>query len=157
TSTRALMARWGRTTDIEYLYKAFLDDSGKLLKATIQSRNHQEIEFDGKRDGAHPLLMPVTDNNMVAGGESSSIRYQIAPLLVDLPPGTKPEQIAEIGFECLVAPPERGQPIARSGACRLESVSKAFLLNDAAIPGPSVFSMGSPVEIPTGETAIFPR
>lgn len=253
TSTRALMARWGRTTDIEYLYKAFLDDSGKLIKATIQARNHQEIEFDGKRDGAHPLLMPVTDNNMVAGGETSPVRYQIAPLLVDLtnhsreqvmdeapltyqvmakeltrekklrpfgtldgekisdprnylyieyratntdgalgaqvllknakrlrssslgrldyaiarngwvrttvelPPGTKADQIAEIGFECLVAPPEKGQPMARTGTCRLESVSKAFLLNDAAIPGPSVFSMGSPVEIPTGETAMFPR
>ena len=25
TSTRALMARWGRTTDIEYIYRAWLD------------------------------------------------------------------------------------------------------------------------------------
>ena len=84
TSTRALMARWGRTTDIEYLYKAYLDPAGKLAKATIQARDHKEIEFTGKRDGAHPLLIPVTDNNMVAGDETSSIRYQIAPVLVDL-------------------------------------------------------------------------
>ncbi len=84
TSTRALMARWGRTTDIEYLYKAFLDPGGKLAKATIQARDHKEIEFTGKRDGAHPLLIPVTDNNMVAGDETSSVRYQIAPVLVDL-------------------------------------------------------------------------
>ena len=84
TSTRALMARWGRTTDIEYLYKAFLNSDGTLAKATIQARDHKEIEFTGKRDGAHPLLIPVTDNNMVAGDETSSIRYQITPVLVDL-------------------------------------------------------------------------
>ena len=84
TSTRALMARWGRTTDIEYLYKAFLDPAGKLAKATIQARDHKEIEFTGKRDGTHPLLMPVTDNNMVAGDETSPVRYQIAPVSVDL-------------------------------------------------------------------------
>ncbi len=84
TSTRALMARWGRTTDIEYLYKAFLDSTGKLAKATIQARDHKEVEFTGKREGAHPLLIPVTDNNMVAGDETSAVRYQILPLLVDL-------------------------------------------------------------------------
>ena len=84
TSTRALMARWGRTTDIEYLYKAFLQPDGRLAKATIQARDHKEIEFTGKRDGAHPLLIPVTDNNMVAGDDTSSVRYQISPVLVDL-------------------------------------------------------------------------
>ena len=240
TSTRALMARWGRTTDIEYLYKAFLDPGGKLAKATIQARDHKEIEFTGKRDGAHPLLIPVTDNNMVAGDETSSVRYQIAPVLVDLtnhsrewvmdenpityqvmgkelvrekklrpfgivdgekisdprnylfvdynaantggalavqvrlkkesrwlssslgrtdyaiarngwvrttielPPGTKADQIAEIGFECVVPPKEH------SGVCRLETVDKAFFLD-----GPPVFSMRTPVDVPTGQTVIF--
>lgn len=84
TSTRALMARWGRTTDIEYVYKAYLNPDGSVNRATIQGRGHNEIEFDGKRDGAHPLLIPVTDNNMVSGEAASAIRYQIAPVLVDL-------------------------------------------------------------------------
>ncbi|MEO8129963.1 MAG: hypothetical protein ABI822_22870 [Bryobacteraceae bacterium] len=240
TSTRALMARWGRTTDIEYLYKAFLNPDGTLAKATIQARDHKEIEFTGKRDGAHPLLIPVTDNNMVAGDEISSVRYQLAPVLVDLtkrsresvmddnpityqvmfkelirekklrpfgtvdgekisdprnylyvdynatntsgalavhiklkkdtrwyssslgrtdyaiarngwvrttvelPPGTKPGQIAEIGFECLVPAKEH------SGTCRLEAVEKAFFLD-----GPPVFSLRTPIEIPTGQTVTF--
>jgi hypothetical protein len=84
TSTRALMARWGRTTDVEYVYKAFLNADGSLKRATMQGRGHNEIEFDGKRDGTHPLLIPVTDNNMVGGEATSAIRYQIPPVLVDL-------------------------------------------------------------------------
>ena len=79
TSTRALMARWGRTTDIEYIYRV----NPQTHRATIQARGHKEEEFQGEHEGLHPLLMPVTDNNMVAGG-TSAIRYRIAPRLVDL-------------------------------------------------------------------------
>jgi hypothetical protein len=84
TSTRALMARWGRTTDVEYVYKAFLNPDGSLKRATMQGRGHQEVEFNGKREGAHPLMIPVTDNNMVSGEATSAIRYQIAPVEIDL-------------------------------------------------------------------------
>ncbi|MGH9632770.1 MAG: hypothetical protein ACRD7E_31080, partial [Bryobacteraceae bacterium] len=84
TSTRALMARWGRTTDIEYLYKVYLDSKGNAVSATVQGRDHQELEFAGKREGAHPLLIPVTDNNMVSGEAASSVRYQLVPVLVDM-------------------------------------------------------------------------
>lgn len=84
TSTRALMARWGRTTDVEYVYKAFLNPNGSLKRATMQGRGHQEVEFDGQREGAHPLMIPVTDNNMVSGEATSAIRYQIAPVEIDL-------------------------------------------------------------------------
>jgi hypothetical protein len=84
TSTRALMARWGRTTDVEYVYKAFLNPDGSLKRATMQGRGHQEVEFNGGREGAHPLMIPVTDNNMVSGEATSAIRYQIAPVEIDL-------------------------------------------------------------------------
>jgi hypothetical protein len=84
TSTRALMARWGRTTDVEYVYKAFLNSDGTLKRATMQGRGHQEVEFNGQREGAHPLMIPVTDNNMVSGEATSAIRYQIAPVEIDL-------------------------------------------------------------------------
>ncbi len=84
TSTRALMARWGRTTDVEYVYKAFLNPDGSLKRATMQGRGHQEVEFNGQREGAHPLMIPVTDNNMVSGEATSAIRYQIAPVEIDL-------------------------------------------------------------------------
>jgi len=85
TSTRALMARWGRTTDVEYVYRAFLGEDGAVRRATIQVKDHKEVEFRGKRDGSHPLLMPITDNNMIGEADTKiPIRYQIAPVLIDL-------------------------------------------------------------------------
>ena len=94
TSTRALMARWGRTTDIEYVYRVYLDGRGRVTRAIIQSRDHKDIEFQGPREGRHPLLMPVTDNNMVAPEGPSAIRYQPAPVLVDLS-GSSREKVME--------------------------------------------------------------
>lgn len=84
TSTRALMARWGRTTDIEYVYKAWLDSRGQVTRATIQAKGHEEVEFQGRSEGSHPLLIPSTQNNMVSGEGSSPIRYQIPPVVIDL-------------------------------------------------------------------------
>jgi hypothetical protein len=96
TSTAALMARWGRTTDIEYVYRVFLADDGSRRKSFIQTKDHKEIEFDGIRESMeHPLLMPITDNNMIGEyDDRSSIRYQIAPILVDLT-GHSREQIMD--------------------------------------------------------------
>lgn len=79
TSTRGLMARWGRVTDIEYVYQVW---PGK--KAIIQTRDHKDVEFRGKLEGLHPLLAVVTDNNMVSDEGRSPIRYQLAPIVVDL-------------------------------------------------------------------------
>jgi hypothetical protein len=83
------MARWGRTTDIEYIYRGFLDSNGGMPVARIQTRNHKEVDFDGKFFGAHPMLAPVTDNNMVAANVESAIRYQIAPVEADLTHATR--------------------------------------------------------------------
>ena len=84
TSTRSLMARWGRTTDIEMVYRVWLNADGSRKKALIQSRDHKEIEYTGPFEGNHPLLIPVTENNMVAGEGPSKVRYQPAPVLVEL-------------------------------------------------------------------------
>ncbi len=249
TSTRALMARWGRTTDIEYVYRLNLGNG----KAIIQSRDHKEVEFAGKRDGSHPLLQPVTDNNMVAAVEGdlpAALRYQIAPVLVDLsahsrenvmddrplnyrvmgeeliregklrpfatvdgekisdprnylyvemkvtnrtsgvsvnvrlrdesiwrsgdlgrvdyaisrsewvrttvelPPAIRADQIAEIGLACVVAPgPDRR--MQASGECRVEAVTKAFLLDREYKPGSSVWSLPIAIAIPTGEMRTY--
>ena len=42
TSTRGLMARWGRTTDIEFVYRVFLDASGNRKRAMIQGRGDRK-------------------------------------------------------------------------------------------------------------------
>jgi CheY-like chemotaxis protein len=84
TSTRFLMARWGRTTDIEFVYKVYFRADGTKEKAIIQGRGHKDLVFTGPFEDSHPLLMPVTDNNMVAGEGPSAVRYQPAATLVEL-------------------------------------------------------------------------
>src|SRR5262249_30206977 len=79
TSTRGLMARWGRVTDIEYVYQVWPDK-----RTLIQTRGHKDAEFRGKRDGLHPLLTVVTDNNMVSDEAPTPVRYQLTPILYDL-------------------------------------------------------------------------
>ncbi len=79
TSTRALMARWGRTADIEYTFRL-----GAGGRGTFQGKDHEELEFAGRREGAHPVLYVSTDNNMVADHGEETVRYQLAPALVDL-------------------------------------------------------------------------
>lgn len=258
TSTRALMARWGRTTDIEYIYRAWLTPGGDVERATMQAADHTEVEFHGRRFGEHPILIPSTDNNMVSDRGSSPIQYRIPPVLADLtahsreqvmddypityrvmaqeleregklrpfgavdgekigdprnyvylearvanrqsaiaalirlrgenvwrsshlgradyaiaderlatagiktrrfrttvelPPGTRPEQIEDIGFECFVLP-KRPEPLA--GVCRLEAVSKMFLLDGQYRPASTLSTGGAlPVDIPTGQIQAF--
>jgi len=246
TSTRALVARWGRTTDIDYVVKVWLDAQGHARRATYQGRDHKELPFEGLRKGARPVLGVSTDNNMVSPETRSAIRYQLAPVAVhlanrsreqvmdqhpftyrvmaqelqregklrpfgtldgentsdprnylyfefqasnrqagvavrvrrrgeevwwsshlgrmdyavsrsgwartgvELPPGTRPEQIAEIGLECLVVRPER-ERWPHSGACLIESVSRAFFLEADYRPGPGLWSLpGASMVIPTG-------
>ncbi|WP_080507751.1 response regulator transcription factor [Bryobacter aggregatus] len=85
TSTRALMARWGRTTDIEYLYKVWLKPDGSAARREIQTRDHKDVPFNGPFEGDRPLLVPVTRNNMVdAVTEKKGERYDFDPMLVDL-------------------------------------------------------------------------
>lgn len=89
TSTRALMATWGRTTDIEYIYKVWLNADGSAKRAQVQGRNHQDINYAGPKEGDRPLLIPVTKNNMVDGatpanGALNARRFDLKPTLVDL-------------------------------------------------------------------------
>jgi len=84
TSTRNLMARWGRVTDIEYVYRVWLNPDGSPLRAIIQGKDHKDIEYAGAHFGWHPVLIPVTGNNMVHFDGRSPVRYQMAPRLVDL-------------------------------------------------------------------------
>ena len=246
TSTRALMARWGRTTDVEYVYRAFPGH------ATIQAAGHKEVEFRGQRDGTHPLLMPITDNNMIGEADTSiPIRYQITPILADLtghsreevmdrypiayrvmaqelrresklrpfglvdgekvsdpinylylemklakresyvatlvrlkgdsrwysshlghadfairtwtrgsaeaasgfvrttielPPGTRSSQIAEVGFECIIA-----EKADADSACRVEAVTKCFFLDRDYRPGANVWTLPAAQEIAAGQ------
>ena len=79
TSTRALMARWGRTTDIEYIYRVW----PAKKHAIVQGKDHKDIVFTGPYESFHPVLIPFTRNNMVTGAaERTALRFQLAPVVV---------------------------------------------------------------------------
>jgi len=67
TSTPALMAQWGRTTDIEWIYRVQINARGRRVPGTgvFQSPGHVTTAFRGKLDGTHPLLQTCTNNNNV--------------------------------------------------------------------------------------------
>jgi hypothetical protein len=80
TPADRLMATWGRTTDIEYVYSVEVDAKGTILADDIQGPDHAILAFNGTREGRHPLLWVSTDNNMVLPTGSTSMRHAPAPV-----------------------------------------------------------------------------
>ena len=89
TSSRDLLARWGRVADIEFVYRLELNADGSPRHALIQAKDHKEIEYEGPRLGWHPTLEVNTDNNMVQSGGESALRYQLLPRKADLSGGSR--------------------------------------------------------------------
>jgi len=79
-----LMATWGRLTDIEFVYGVELDGGGGILEESYQARGHEILPFAGRREGRHPLLWVVTDNNMLSNRGVTTRRYAPAPVAFDL-------------------------------------------------------------------------
>ncbi|MEW2352769.1 hypothetical protein [Spirillospora sp. NPDC029432] len=65
TDTPALMARWGRTTDIEWVYRVEVDAEGRRVAGTgvYQGPQHLTLKFTGRYEGDHPVLQTCTSNN----------------------------------------------------------------------------------------------
>jgi hypothetical protein len=85
TPTDRLMATWGRTTDIEFIYGLTDTTPSTPAHEEIQAAGHKWIPFQGPRIGAHPMVWVATDNNMVADhGPEEMVRYAPAPELVSL-------------------------------------------------------------------------
>ena len=89
TATDALMARWGRTTDIEYIYRVQFDSAGKIVKETFQAPDHKDLEFHGEKVGAHPVLLDATLNNVFSDRGNTPVQYRILPFKVDLSDGSR--------------------------------------------------------------------
>ena len=51
TPADRLMATWGRTTDIEYVYSVEVDASDAILSEDMQGPKHEILPFKGKREG----------------------------------------------------------------------------------------------------------
>jgi len=84
TATDRLMATWGRTTDIEFVYGVEVDANGRTLAEEFQGPDHVVTPFRGAHNARHPLEFVVTDNNMVSDAGTAAVRYAPAPELFDL-------------------------------------------------------------------------
>ncbi|MGE0882111.1 MAG: hypothetical protein AB7P14_01080 [Blastocatellales bacterium] len=84
TQTAALMARWGRTTDIEWVVDVQIDATGKVVASTFQGVNHETKIFQGRREADHPLFLTKSDNNNFSDEGESEMRFALRPIGVDL-------------------------------------------------------------------------
>jgi hypothetical protein len=67
TDTPGLMARWGRTTDIEWVYSVVVDGQGQRVpgQAFFQGPSHHKAAFAGRYEDGHPILQTCTSYNNV--------------------------------------------------------------------------------------------
>ncbi len=72
TPAPALMAQWGRTTDIEWIYRVEVDAKGRRVAGSgvFQSPSHGTQAFLGRYDGTHPVLQTCTANNNVCDSKA---------------------------------------------------------------------------------------
>lgn len=84
TATAPLMAQWGRTTDIEWVYRVEVDARGRRIPGSgvIQAANHVTKEFHGTYDGTHPLIQTCTSNNNVCDKVTDPMRFALSTLPV---------------------------------------------------------------------------
>lgn len=82
TNTPALMARWGRTTDIEWVYDVEVDEHGERVPGsdTYQAANHQTLRFSGAYEGDHALLETCTSNNNMCDKVDDPMRFFLSAL-----------------------------------------------------------------------------
>jgi len=79
TDTPGLMARWGRTTDIEWIYEIVLDKDGEIQQEKYQGAKHKHKDFSGEKLGNHPVLAVVSDNNVMGEGGESDYLFFLSP------------------------------------------------------------------------------
>jgi hypothetical protein len=80
TDTAGLMARWGRTTDIEWIYRVEVDAQGRRVRGSgvFQAPAHGTLTFHGRYDGTHPLLETCTSNNNVCDKVTDPMRFALS-------------------------------------------------------------------------------
>jgi hypothetical protein len=80
TNTPALMAQWGRTTDIEWVYRVEVNARGRRVAGSgvFQSAAHGTERFHGRYDGTHPLLQTCTSNNNMCDEVTDPMRFALS-------------------------------------------------------------------------------
>jgi hypothetical protein len=90
TSSPGLMALWGRTTDIEWIYRLEVDEFGERVPGSdvYQAPNHQTLPFKGQYVDGHPLLQTCTSNNNMCDVVDDPMRFSLSTVQtrpVDMP------------------------------------------------------------------------
>lgn len=123
TNSPALMARWGRTTDIEWVYALDVDANGERVPGSdvFQAPNHETRQFAGSYEGDHPKLQTCTSNNNMCDVVDNDMRFFLSPLqtrpadkarehLMDVNPWTYLVMAKELIREGKVEPPSPETP-----------------------------------------------
>jgi hypothetical protein len=86
TDLTGLLARWGHTTDIEWVFRIVRDACGRIVREEFQGPEHATYPFRGSRTfGGHPVLQAATRNGMVTDHATSPYRAALAPVAAQPP------------------------------------------------------------------------
>lgn len=89
TQSAALMARWGRASDIEWVYQFRLHGQ-KIVEESYQGVEHETKVFTGSRTGGdHPLFAVASDNNNFSDLACSAVRFAPLPVRARLETATR--------------------------------------------------------------------
>jgi hypothetical protein len=80
-----LIARFGRTTDIEGIVEVDVSDMGVLLEARFRPDESGSLTvFAGElRDGTHPVVRTATANGLIEDDGASTLTFGLAPYAYD--------------------------------------------------------------------------
>ena len=89
TDLTGLLARWGHTTDIEWVYRVRRSAAGEDSAVTMgefQGPQHQTLPYHGGHAlGGHPVLQMATTNGLVTDRVTCPFRTALAPALAQPP------------------------------------------------------------------------
>lgn len=114
TPIDALMSRWGRGTDIEYIYRVTFDAQGNITNEIFQGPDHADLHFSGKKLGAHPYFTNVARNNIFFDAGAAAIQYHFAPIPFDLSQHSREEVMDQNPWTYVVM----AQELRREGKIR---------------------------------------
>jgi hypothetical protein len=136
------MATWGRTTDVEFVYEVELGTDGGVLGETYQAKDHKLLSFTGRREGAHPLLWVVTENNMVGDRGKTRERFAPAPRPADLTDRTREAVMDDTPWTYRVSSEEvrRERRVSEAAAPGSQMIPdpRRFVFLEACAPGENV-------------------
>ncbi len=97
TDLTGLLAGWGHTTDIEWVFRIVRDGRGRIVREEFQGPEHVVRPFRGARVlGGHAVLQVATRNGMVTDRATCPYRAALAPVVAQ--PAGEPREGVQYRF-----------------------------------------------------------